>query len=101
MTTPNANLKPPLAEVSYSEFVRLPDFESEVRKIAKERPAEPAIDEKFPGAKYVHTFVCHGCKLDCTIEAVTDTPTTESKPDRCIFIGVAPWHLEATHTLTP
>ena len=79
-----------------------------VRKKLAELPATDA-EAKCPrvptcpppaGAKYVHTFVCHGCKLDCTVEAVTDTPITEN-PNRCLFIGAAPWHLEATHTLTP
>ena len=73
-----------------------------VRKKLAELPATDAEATPPPaGTKYVHTFVCHGCKLDCTVEAVTDTPTTKTEPDRCLFVGLAPWHLEATHTLTP
>lgn len=80
----------------------LPDFEYEVRKIAKERPAEPAP----AGAKYVHTFVCHACPRTCTMETEAAVPYFHEVPVNmgCPFRRpefLAFWKAGPVHTLTP
>ena len=82
----------------------LPDFEYEVRKIAKERPAEPAPVPA--GAKYVHTFVCHACTRTCTMETEAAVPHLDEIPVNmgCPFRRpefLAFWKAGPVHTLTP